>query len=65
MRAQRSAGPGAGRAGRLLPAWSAALTVIAHPDDESFGLGAVIDRLTAAGTAVHVLLYPWGGVHPE
>jgi N-acetylglucosamine malate deacetylase 2 len=60
MRAWRTAGPGAGRAGRLLPAWSAALAVVAHPDDESFGLGAVIDRLTAAGTAVHVLCYTHG-----
>lgn len=49
------------RAGRLLPAWSGALAVIAHPDDESFGLGAVIDQLTAAGTAVHILCYSHGG----
>ena len=48
------------RAGRLLPAWSSALVVIAHPDDESFGLGAVIDQLTAAGTAVHILCYSHG-----
>ena len=35
--------------------------VIAHPDDESFGLGAVIDQLTAAGAAVHILCYTHGG----
>ena len=51
---------GGGRAGRQLPAWSAALVVIAHPDDESFGLGAVIDQLTTAGTAVHTLCYTHG-----
>jgi len=54
---------GGGRAGRQLPAWSAALVVIAHPDDESFGLGAVIDQLTTAGTAVHILCYTQGR-HP-
>ncbi len=48
------------RPGRLLPAWPAGLAVIAHPDDESFGLGAVIGQLTAAGTAVHVLCYSHG-----
>ena len=51
---------GDGRAGRRLPAWSAALVVIAHPDDESFGLGAVIDQLATAGTAVHILCYTHG-----
>jgi N-acetylglucosamine malate deacetylase 2 len=34
---------------------SSALVVIAHPDDESFGLGAVIDRLAAGGTEIGVL----------
>ena len=60
MRATRTVGSGDGRADRVLPAWSAALVVVAHPDDESFGLGAVIDRLTAAGTAVHALCYTHG-----
>jgi N-acetylglucosamine malate deacetylase 2 len=50
----------AGRPGRLLPAWPSALAVIAHPDDESFGLGAVIGQLAANGTAVHVLCYTRG-----
>ena len=53
----------AGRRGhlvRVLPSWPAALAVIAHPDDESFGLGAVIGELAAAGTAVHILCYTNG-----
>src|ERR1035441_8861235 len=50
-----------GRAGTTLPAWALALVVIAHPDDESFGLGAVIDQLTAAGAAVHILCFTHGG----
>jgi N-acetylglucosamine malate deacetylase 2 len=49
-----------GRRGRRLPAWPAVLAVVAHPDDESFGLGAVIDALVAGGTAVHVLCYTHG-----
>ena len=36
------------------------LAVVAHPDDESFGLGAVIDRLAGGGTAVHILCYTHG-----
>lgn len=35
--------------------WSRVLVVIAHPDDESFGLGAVIDHLVQGGSEVHVL----------
>jgi N-acetylglucosamine malate deacetylase 2 len=50
-----------GEAGAMLPAWPSALVVIAHPDDESFGLGAVIDRLAAAGAGVHILCYTHGG----
>jgi len=55
--------PSAGRGrrpGRTLPSWPVALAVIAHPDDESFGLGAVIGELAAAGTAVHILCYTHG-----
>ena len=44
----------------LLPPWSAVLAVVAHPDDESFGLGAIIDRMTSGGAAVHVLCYTHG-----
>ncbi len=50
----------ADRARTALPAWASALAVIAHPDDESFGLGAVIDQFTAAGTAVHILCFTHG-----
>jgi len=44
----------------LLPPWPAVLAVVAHPDDESFGLGAIIDKMTSAGAAVHVLCYSRG-----
>jgi N-acetylglucosamine malate deacetylase 2 len=37
-----------------------ALAVVAHPDDESFGLGAVLDLLTAAGAGVAVLCFTRG-----
>ncbi len=59
MTADRGAGGGgladpATRAD-LVPDWPAALAVVAHPDDESFGLGAVIEAFVASGTIVHVL----------
>lgn len=38
-----------------LPSWGTALVVVAHPDDESFGLGAILSTLVARGTAVDVL----------
>ena len=44
----------------LLPPWGAVLAVLAHPDDESFGLGAIIDRMTSGGAVVHVLCYTRG-----
>ena len=43
-----------------LPSWPRTLVVVAHPDDESFGLGAVIDALVRAGSAVHVLCLTHG-----
>ncbi len=43
-----------------LPAWSRALVIVAHPDDESFGLGAVLSTLAARGTQVSVLCYTQG-----
>src|SRR5487761_1165145 len=48
------------RQGRELPAWRSVLVVVAHPDDETFGLGAVIDAMTSAGSAVHVLCFTRG-----
>lgn len=48
------------RPGRSLPAWPSVLVVIAHPDDESFGLGGIVDRLAGRGAAVHVLCYTRG-----
>jgi LmbE family N-acetylglucosaminyl deacetylase/uncharacterized OsmC-like protein len=45
---------------RGLPAWSSVLAVVAHPDDESFGLGAVLDAFVRAGTAVSVLCLTQG-----
>ncbi len=45
--------------GESLPPWRSVLAVVAHPDDESFGLGAVLDRFT--GTArVAVLCFTHG-----
>ena len=57
-------GPGDRRscwAGTRLPAWPRVLVVIAHPDDESFGLGAVIDQLAEAGADMHIVCYTHGG----
>jgi LmbE family N-acetylglucosaminyl deacetylase len=54
-RAARDAAPR-----RALPSWSSVVAVVAHPDDESFGLGAVIDQMARAGAAVHVLCYTHG-----
>ncbi len=38
-----------------LPPWATVLAVVAHPDDESFGLGAVLDGFVRAGATVSVL----------
>lgn len=38
-----------------LPTWRSVLAVVAHPDDESFALGAVIESFIAQGAAVSVL----------
>jgi N-acetylglucosamine malate deacetylase 2 len=54
------ANPGGSRVGRRLPAWSRVLVVVAHPDDESFGLGAVVDSQASGGAAVHMLCYTRG-----
>jgi LmbE family N-acetylglucosaminyl deacetylase len=39
----------------VLPEWTSALAVVAHPDDESFALGAVLDALVQSGCSVFVL----------
>jgi LmbE family N-acetylglucosaminyl deacetylase len=38
-----------------LPPWRSVLVVVAHPDDESFALGAILAAFADAGTAVSVL----------
>ena len=38
-----------------LPTWDRVLAVVAHPDDESFGLGAILSTFADAGAAVDVL----------
>ncbi len=43
-----------------LPGWGTVLVVVAHPDDESFGLGAVIDAFVAGGAQVDVLCLTHG-----
>jgi LmbE family N-acetylglucosaminyl deacetylase/uncharacterized OsmC-like protein len=43
-----------------LPPWPALLAVVAHPDDESFGLGAVLDAFARAGAEVTVLCLTHG-----
>jgi LmbE family N-acetylglucosaminyl deacetylase len=45
---------------RSLPAWQRPLAVVAHPDDETFGLGAIIGQLAAAGARLHILCYTHG-----
>ncbi|HLU70978.1 MAG TPA: PIG-L deacetylase family protein [Nonomuraea sp.] len=46
----------------------AVIAVVAHPDDESFGLGAVLDRLIEAGAEAGVLCFTRGEastLHPD
>ncbi|WP_354057439.1 PIG-L deacetylase family protein [Dietzia sp. 2505] len=38
-----------------LPQWGSVLAVVAHPDDESFGLGAVLSTFADGGAGVDVL----------
>lgn len=52
------AAPGAAvpaSAGSGLPGWRRVLAVVAHPDDESFALGALLDGFVAAGAEAAVL----------
>lgn len=48
------------RPGTTLPPWRSVLAVVAHPDDESFGLGAVLSAFVDAGAAVTVLCFTQG-----
>src|SRR5512141_1398236 len=43
-----------------LPPWTSVLAVVAHPDDESFGLGAILDGFIRAGARVEVLCLTHG-----
>ena len=43
-----------------LPSWTSVLAVVAHPDDESFGLGAILDAFVCAGARVDVLCLTHG-----
>jgi hypothetical protein len=54
------AGTGPARPGRVLPGWARLLAVIAHSDDESFGLGSIVSQMTAAAAAAHILCYTHG-----
>ena len=44
----------------LPPAWKSVLSVVAHPDDEYVGLGAVLDAFIFAGATVRVLCLTHG-----
>lgn len=46
--------------GGALPEWRSVLAVVAHPDDESFGLGALLSTFVAAGAEVSVLCFTRG-----
>ena len=50
MKGQQASNPVPG-----MPPWSSVLAVVAHPDDESFGLGAILDAFARAGCRVSVL----------
>lgn len=43
-----------------LPEWNRVLVVVAHPDDESFGLGALISTFVQRGSVVTVLCFTHG-----
>jgi LmbE family N-acetylglucosaminyl deacetylase len=60
---RRPADPAAGRRSQrpaLTRDVSRVLAVIAHPDDESFGLGALLDRFTSCGIEATVLCFTHG-----
>lgn len=43
-----------------LPAWARVIVVVAHPDDESFGLGALLAGFADRGSEVDVLCFTRG-----
>lgn len=43
-----------------LPFWESVLAVVAHPDDESFGLGGLLGAFADAGARTHVLCFTRG-----
>ncbi|WP_414686324.1 PIG-L family deacetylase [Mycobacterium sp.] len=43
-----------------LPAWRSVLAVVAHPDDESFGLGAILSTFAEQGAELAVLCLTQG-----
>jgi LmbE family N-acetylglucosaminyl deacetylase len=43
-----------------LPAWHSVVAVVAHPDDESFGLGAVLAAQADSGATTSVLCFTHG-----
>jgi len=48
------------RGAALPPVWTSVLAVIAHPDEASIGLGAVLDAFIVAGARVEVLCLTHG-----
>ena len=56
----RTEGVPMGESAGQLPPWRSVLAVVAHPDDESFGLGAVISTLIAGGARADVLCFTKG-----
>lgn len=58
--ASRAAASADGGRSHVLPRWDSVLVVIAHPDDESFGLGGLVAAFAAAGVRVEVLCFTRG-----
>ncbi len=50
----------AARAAHQLPPWRSVLAVVAHPDDESFGLGGLIRAFATANARVDVMTFTRG-----
>jgi len=55
-----AAGTEPSRPGSSLPEWRRPLAVVAHPDDESFGLGALLASFAEAGARPSVLCFSLG-----